>query len=96
MANIGTRVLTLLLFIALLFLQYQLWYGQGGVQDVARLRRVIAVADIQNAHMIERNTVLMADVNDLCSGDEAVEERARNTMGMVRHGERFIQVITTT
>lgn len=93
MTHIGTRMLTLLLLILLLLLQYQLWYGQGGVSDLSRLKKVIAIADIQNAHMIERNAILSADVQDLRSGDEAVEARARNNLGMVRKGEHFVQLL---
>lgn len=87
--SVAIKSLTFILLALLAFMQYQLWYGQGGMQDMWRLKRMIAVADIQNAHMIERNTLLLADVQDLRGGDEAVEERARLTLGMVRQGERF-------
>jgi len=93
MKVIATKALTLMLLAALCVLQYQLWYSRGGVQDMLHLKRLIAVADIQNAHIIERNTLLLADVEDLREGDEAVEERARNTMGMIREGEHFYQII---
>ncbi|MCB1828054.1 MAG: cell division protein FtsB [Coxiellaceae bacterium] len=93
MASATTRVLSLILFAILAILQYQLWYGQGSIEDMWRLKRTIAIADIQNAHMIERNVLLQADVNDLRQGDEAVEERARSHLGMIRKGEHFYQLI---
>lgn len=88
-----TRAITCFMLGALCMLQYQLWYGQGGVQDMWHMKRIIAVADIQNAHIIERNTLVQADVADLRKGDEAVEERSRTTMGMIRDGEHFYQII---
>lgn len=93
MANVVTRMLTFLLILVLALMQYQLWCGQGGIKDMWHLKRVIAIADIQNARMLEQNAVLFADVEDLRSGDEAVEERARNNIGMIRPGEHFYQIV---
>ena len=95
MANVVTRMFTFLLILILALMQYQLWCGQGGIKDMWHLERVIAIADIQNAHMLEQNAVLLADVQDLRSGDEAVEERARNNLGMIRPGEHFYQIVGT-
>jgi len=83
------------LFLCLLFilLQYQLWFASGGLRELIRLNKIIAVTDIQNARLAERNNLLAADVKDLRQGDEAVEERARSVLGMVKSGEIFFQVV---
>lgn len=92
MIGLSTKPLTLALFALLICLQYQVWCGQGGLQHLWRLRESIAIADIQNAELIERNETLVADVRNLRSGDEAVNERARMQLGMVAQDETFYQI----
>lgn len=84
-------VIALLLLFALL--QYGLWMSKGGVVTVLQLRETIAAQQAQNKKLQARNDALMADINDLKSGNQAVEERARNELGMVKKGERFYQVV---
>ena len=91
--NTSLSALAILLLAVLALMQYQLWLGRGGVSDLWQLKREIAIADIQNAHMLERNTLLLEDVKDLRSGDEAVEQLARNNLGMIRRGETFYRVV---
>lgn len=87
------RGLALALVLVLGYLQYQLWFGPGSLQDVQRLEREIAAQRIQNARLLERNERLRAEVADLRTGRDAVEERARNELGMVRADELFFQVV---
>lgn len=77
----------------LVVLQYPLWFGSGGVLTLWRLNREIATQKIDNAKLKERNAALEAEVNDLKQGYEAIEERARAELGMVKKGETFYQVI---
>lgn len=77
----------------LLVLQYPLWFGSGGVLTLWRLNREIAAQKVDNAQLKERNAALEAEVNDLKQGYEAIEERARAELGMVKKGETFYQVI---
>lgn len=77
----------------LLLLQYQLWIGNGGIRDVWRLTRAIAAQQQANESQRQRNDALEAEVKDLKSGLEAVEERARRELGMIRDGEVFYQVV---
>lgn len=74
------------------FLQYQLWLGNGGWQDLQRVERRVVVQDEANAPMRERNARLAAEVTDLKNGLDAIEERARSDMGMVRSDEQFFWV----
>lgn len=87
------RVLLLVLLLLLAALQYKLWYGNGGQQEVAALTAQVAAQRAENARLQARNDALAAEVADLKSGGEAVEERARSELGMVKPGETFYRVI---
>ncbi|HNV79483.1 MAG TPA: cell division protein FtsB [Thermomonas sp.] len=87
------RVLLLLLALLLAGLQYTLWLGSGGHQEVAGLRRQVASQQAENLRLQERNDALAAEVEDLKSGEAAVEERARSELGMVKPGETFYRVV---
>ena len=84
-------VLALLVLIAAL--QLKLWTGTGGTPDVTRLRARVEAQRAENETLKQRNEALAADVRDLKEGREAVEERARSELGMVKPGETFYQVI---
>ena len=87
------RWLLLLLLLLALGLQVKLRYGQGGRQDVADLRVRVQQQQAENRKLDTRNSQLEADVRDLQSGGEAIEERARMELGMIKPGEIFYQVI---
>ena len=89
----SVRVLLLLLALLLAGLQYTLWLGNGGHQDVAALRRQVATQQVENLRLQERNNALAAEVEDLKSGEAAIEERARSELGMVKPGETFYRVV---
>lgn len=76
----------------LVVLQAQLWSGKGGLPAVWQLDEDVAAQKAENANLRQRNAALEADVDDLKDGLEAVEERARNELGMVRDDEVFYQV----
>lgn len=77
----------------LIILQYPLWFGSGGVLTLWRLNREIAAQKADNARLTERNAALEAEVNDLKQGYEAIEERARTELGMLKKGETFYRII---
>ncbi|QQS16970.1 MAG: cell division protein FtsB [Neisseriales bacterium] len=85
--------LTLLLIALLLLLQGSFWLGKGGIVRVWRLNEDLAQKIEQVAQLKLRNETLAAEINDLKVGDEAIEERARYELGMIRHGELFFQVL---
>lgn len=78
------------LFIAL---QYNLWVGKGSLAEVSNLRKGNKAQEEEIVRMRELNNRLAAEVVDLKSGFEAVEERARGELGMIRDGETFYQII---
>lgn len=82
-----------LVFIALIAaLQYPMWLGKGGWLQVRELDRQFAAQRDGNARLKARNDALDADVRDLKSGHEAIEERARSELGMVKQDEVFFQL----
>jgi cell division protein FtsB len=87
------KMLVYVLIGLLLILQYPLWFGSGGMLALWRLNRGIAAQQADNAALKERNAAFEAEVNDLKQGYEAIEERARTELGMVKQGETFYQVI---
>lgn len=80
----------------LLLLQWSIWIGSPDAFDALALRAQIADQRIQNEGLRERNAALGAEVRDLKQGSEAVEERARSDLGMVKKDETFYQVIAPT
>lgn len=83
------RVLAIALALLIVALQYPLWLGKGGWLRVRELDTQVAAQKEVNAERKARNTALDADVRDLKQGFEAVEERARSELGMIRHDEVF-------
>ena len=82
-----------LAFVALIVaLQYPMWLGKGGWLQVREYDRQIAAQRDANAKLKARNDALDADVRDLKTGYEAIEERARAELGMIRHDEVFFQI----
>ncbi len=91
----GFRVLLLLLVALLAFLQFRLWTGEGGRRSVAALDDGVQAQARENAGLEQRNAALAAEVEDLKSGEAAVEERARSELGMIKPGETFYRVVET-
>lgn len=86
--------LTLLLLTILFWLQYSLWFGKNGLQDYVRVKDDIELQQARNNHLKTRNNRLIAEIDDLNNGLDAVEERARNELGMVKSNERYYRIIT--
>ncbi len=84
------RVMMGVLILLLVVLQIGLWRQYGQIGD---LRRQVDEQLERNGVLRERNDALAAEVADLKSGLEAVEERARAELGLVRDGERFYLVV---
>ena len=87
------KLLVAILLVLLVWLQYKLWLGDGGVPEVLQLEEEIESVEVQVNALQERNKALDAEVIDLKKGIEAIEERARSEMGMVKKDELYYQVI---
>ena len=87
------RLLAITLTGLILLIQYPLWLGKGGLLRVWDMERQIEAQRGANSGLQGRNAALDAEVRDLKQGLEAVEERARNELGMIRRDEIFFQVL---
>jgi len=87
------RAMVVLLFLAVVFLQYQYWLGDAGQLEVQALQEKIAAQEQINQALAQRNQQLYAEVEDLKQGLAAVEEHARSDLGMVKPNETFYQLV---
>ncbi len=87
------RLVTYILLALLLLLQYPLWLGKGSWLKVWDMGRQVDAQKQINDQTQRRNAALDAEVRDLKRGTEALEERARSELGMVKQGEVFFQVV---
>jgi len=83
---------TLVLVALIALLQYPLWLGKGGWLRVWDYERQLQAQREANQKLEQRNAGLDAEVRDLKSGFDAIEERARYELGMIKEGEIFVQV----
>ena len=86
------RVVLVLLIALLAWLQYRLWFGHGGAGEVQQLSAQVDKQKRDNAGLHQRNAEVAAEVEDLKSGEAAVEERARSELGMIKQDEVFFQL----
>lgn len=85
--------LTLVLIVLLALLQYRLWFGKNSIPDYLSRKQEVHKQSLQNANLLQRNALLKADINDLTIGLDAIEERARNELGLIKEGETFYRIL---
>jgi cell division protein FtsB len=85
------RVIFIVLAALLLLIQWPLWFGKGSWLRVAELRKSLEAQHAVNAQLASRNAALGAEVDSLRQGREAIEERARMHLNMLRADELFFQ-----
>lgn len=93
MQNRPMKLLLCVLLAALSYLQYRLWFGEGSLANLHRLQQAIDAQSMDNAQLRERNQLLSAKVFALKEGSDAIEERARVDLGMIKKGETFFMVV---
>lgn len=87
------KILYALLIFFLILLQLKLWSRDGGIPALWELRKELEIQHQKLAVVTERNRALQAEVEDLKSGLDSVEERARLELGMIKSGETFYQLV---
>ena len=87
------KLLTLPLAVLVLALQYPLWFGKGSWLRVSELDQQLAQQRATTASLKARNEAMDAEIRDLKEGVDAVEERARLELGMIKRDEVFFQVV---
>ncbi|MBA5764272.1 cell division protein FtsB [Vibrio sp. 404] len=87
------RAFALILLLLLGWLQYTWWQGKNGMVDYQTVSSEIEVQKQVNASLTSRNNEMFAEIDDLRQGLDAIEERARHELGMVKEGETFYRMI---
>ena len=87
------KILLSVIILLVILLQYRLWYGNGGIAEIKAYQQRLDDLKVQVEEKRERNEALYAEVLDLRKGQEALEERARDELGMIKEGETFFQVL---
>ena len=87
------KTLLAILVVAIILLPLKMWVGEGGYRDVQRLAERVEEQARENDVLAQRNRELQAEVDDLRQGLQAIEERARSELGMVKENEEFYQVV---
>jgi cell division protein FtsB len=85
--------LIIILVIIGVSLQFELWFGQGGIADIKHLNQVITSTEQKNTLLANQNHALQANISDLKQGKDATEEEARSELGMVKPDEDYYQII---
>jgi cell division protein FtsB len=87
------KPITTILVIILVLLQYRLWAGNASFTKQSELSQQVNTQQLENQRNQARNTIIFAEITDLKTGSEAIEERARHELGMIRPGEVFYRVV---
>ncbi|UJP01456.1 MAG: cell division protein FtsB [Nitrosomonas sp.] len=90
------KLLSFLLLAAIAAMQYPLWLGKASWLRVWQVDQEVIAARAENLQLQNRNNMLEAEVNDLKQGLEAIEERARSDLGMIKEGEILFQIVRNT
>ena len=87
------RPIFLILILAVLVLQHKLWLGDGNLVQWINLEKKLVEHQEQNNKLAARNKALEADIKELKSGDQALEEQARYELGMIKQDEVYYQFV---
>ena len=90
------KLLSFILLLLIAAMQYPLWYGKVSWLKVWQVDQDVVAARENNLILQNRNNKLEAEVNDLKQGLEAIEERARSDLGMIKEGEILFQIVRNT
>jgi cell division protein FtsB len=87
------RILQALLILIILGLQIRLWVGRGSLAEIDQLDESIAIQAAENAQLENRNQALLTEVEELKNGTDAIEEMAREDLGLIKEGETFYMIV---
>lgn len=87
------RPVFIILIITLVVLQHKLWLGDGNLIQWVALQEKLAEHEEENNKLVARNKALEADIKELKSGDQALEEQARYELGMIKDDEVYYQFV---
>lgn len=82
-----------LLIVIFVLLQYRLWFGDNAYSEYQSLSGKVTQLESANQELKLRNKIMLADIEDLKSGIEAIEEKARNELGLIKQNEKFYRIV---
>ena len=83
------KFLALLLVLLLVMMQVNVWLTKDGYSRLAEIKELIRDQQKENNAMVSRNSQLKEEIKDLKDGYSAIEEKAREDIGMIKEGEEF-------
>ncbi len=83
----------LTLLVVLTSLQYRIWFGQSSFREIKQQEARVELVKSENAELALRNQKILAEIHDLREGTDAIEERARYQLGMIKEGETFFRIL---
>lgn len=87
------RPLFFILILAFVILQHKLWLGDGNLIEWVKLEKKLEEHRLENEKLAARNRAVEADIKELKSGDQALEEQARYELGMIKENEEYYQFV---
>lgn len=87
------KIIIAIIVLLIVHLQYRIWLGDGSVAEIEAYQQRLDVLQKQVEEKRQRNKALYAEVLDLRKGQEAIEERARDELGMIKEDETFFHVL---
>ncbi len=87
------NILVLALIAVLMFFQYRLWFEEGGMRDLRRLKSNLTLKTQENDELKKQNDDLLLQIETLRKSKDAAEARARNELGMIKKNETFYQIV---
>ena len=91
--RLHVRPVTIVLLVLLVVLQYELWFQPTGIVSLLHLHSQIHQQETDNTALAVRNNLVLMQVTALKKGNDMMETRARNELGMVKKGEVYYQII---
>lgn len=86
------KAIIFILVLALVGLQYKLWFGDSSISQWIKLQKRLENQEYTNKQLVTRNKAIESDVAELKSGDQSLEEQARYELGMIKKGEQYYQL----
>ena len=93
MSGFRLNLFVVFLVMALIFLQYRLWFESGGIRDMIKLRKALAKQTEENGVLKKNNEALLFQIQRLKESKDGTESRARNELGMIKKDETFYQIV---
>ena len=87
------RFFIIILIVFFLMIQFDIWFKDDGFYRVKELEQMIDSQVEENERLKLRNKQLEREIQELKSGTESIEEKARTDLGMIKEGEEFYLIV---